>query len=142
MPTALDFKIIALDHVQLAMPPRREADAERFYAGLLGLERVPKPPPLAAKGGCWFRMGGVQIHLGVEPDFRPAKKAHPALIVTGLDALCAKLRSSGVAVRPNEELPGVRRCFVDDPFGNRIELIEGAPERLLGCLEGTARADA
>jgi len=69
----LDFKIIALDHVQLAMPPRREADAERFYAGLLGFERVPKPPALAAKGGCWFRQGGVELHLGVERDFRPAK---------------------------------------------------------------------
>ncbi|HEX4802704.1 MAG TPA: VOC family protein [Myxococcaceae bacterium] len=125
MPTALDFKIIALDHVQLAMPPKREADAERFYAGLLGFERVPKPPALAAKGGCWFRQGGVEIHLGVEQDFRPAKKAHPALVVTGLDALRAKLQSAGVAVRPDEELPGVRRCFVDDPFGNRIELREG-----------------
>ena len=124
MPTALDFKIIALDHVQLAMPPKREADAERFYAGLLGFERVPKPPPLAVKGGCWFRVAGVQIHLGVEQDFRPAKKAHPALIVAGLDALCGKLQACGVAVRFNEELPGVRRCFVDDPFGNLIELID------------------
>jgi catechol 2,3-dioxygenase-like lactoylglutathione lyase family enzyme len=120
----MDFKIIALDHVQLAMPPKREAEAERFYAGLLGLERVPKPQPLAAKGGCWFRMGAVQIHLGVEQDFRPARRAHPALIVAGLEALSGKLQSSGVAVRFNEELPGVRRCFVDDPFGNLIELID------------------
>lgn len=121
----MDFKIVALDHVQLAMPPQREADAERFYRGLLGFERVSKPPALAAKGGCWFRLGNVQLHLGVEQDFRPAKKAHPALIVSGLEALCAKLESSGVAVRPDEELPGVRRCYVDDPFGNRIELIQG-----------------
>ena len=121
----LNFKIIALDHVQLVMPPQRESDAERFYVGLLGFERVPKPPALAARGGCWFQAEGVQIHLGVEQDFRPAKKAHPALIVRGLDALCTRLQSAGVAVRPNDELPGVRRCFVEDPFGNRIELIEG-----------------
>lgn len=119
----MDFNIIALDHVQLAMPPEREPEAERFYVGLLGFERVPKP--LEAKGGCWFRAGSVQLHLGVERDFRPAKKAHPALIVSGLDALCAKLQSSGIAVRADDELPGVRRCFVDDPFGNRIELIQG-----------------
>jgi catechol 2,3-dioxygenase-like lactoylglutathione lyase family enzyme len=125
----MDFKIIALDHVQLAMPPQRESEAERFYVGLLGFERVQKPPPLEAKGGCWFRTGGVHLHLGVEQDFRPAKKAHPALIVSGLDALCAKLQSSGIAVRPDEELPGVRRCYVDDPFGNRIELIQGRDAR-------------
>jgi catechol 2,3-dioxygenase-like lactoylglutathione lyase family enzyme len=121
----MDFKIIALDHVQLAMPPQRESEAERFYVGLLGFERVPKPAPLEAQGGCWFRTGGVQLHLGIEQDFRPAKKAHPALIVSGLDALCAKLQSSGIAVRPDEQLPGVHRCYVDDPFGNRIELIQG-----------------
>jgi len=121
----MDFKIVALDHVQLAMPPQRESEAERFYVGLLGFERVPKPALLEAKGGCWFRAGGVQLHLGVQQDFQPAKKAHPALIVSGLDALCAKLQSSGIAVRNDEELPGVRRCYVDDPFGNRIELIQG-----------------
>jgi len=121
----MDFKIVALDHVQLAMPPQRESEAERFYVGLLGFERVPKPALLEAKGGCWFRAGGVQLHLGVQQDFQPAKKAHPALIVSGLDALCAKLQSSGIAVRNDEELSGVRRCYVDDPFGNRIELIQG-----------------
>jgi catechol 2,3-dioxygenase-like lactoylglutathione lyase family enzyme len=117
--------ITAIDHVQLAMPSGREDDAERFYSGLLGLKRVPKPPALAVRGGCWFRRGSVQIHLGVEADFRPAKKAHPALVVQGYGALCTKLASAGVAVRPDDELEGVRRCYVDDPFGNRIELIEG-----------------
>lgn len=119
------FEIVRLDHVQLAMPPEGEAEAERFYAGLLGLERVPKPEALAARGGCWFQRGAVQLHLGAEAGFRPARKAHPALVVSGYDALCAKLRAAGVSVRPSEELPGVRRCHVDDPFGNRIELIEG-----------------
>ena len=120
----MEFKIIALDHVQLAMPAHRELEAERFYVGLLGFERVPKPPQLQAQGGCWFRTRGVKLHLGVEQDFRPAKKAHPAFIVSALEALCAKLQSSGFDVRPDEQLPGVHRCYVDDPFGNRIELIQ------------------
>jgi catechol 2,3-dioxygenase-like lactoylglutathione lyase family enzyme len=119
----MPFKVVALDHVQLAMPSGREAEAERFYC-LLGFERVPKPPSLAVRGGCWFRAGSVQLHLGVEQDFRAAKKAHPALVVAGLDDLCAALEAAGVMVRPDEELPGIRRCYVDDPFGNRIELIQ------------------
>jgi catechol 2,3-dioxygenase-like lactoylglutathione lyase family enzyme len=83
-----------------------------------------KPAPLAARGGCWFQEGPVQLHLGVEADFRPARKAHPALKVRGFDALCAALKAAGVSIRPDDELPGVRRCHIDDPFGNRIELIE------------------
>jgi catechol 2,3-dioxygenase-like lactoylglutathione lyase family enzyme len=121
------FELLRLDHVQLAMPPGGEPEAERFYAGLLGVPRVPKPPALAVRGGCWFERGEVRLHLGAEADFRPAKKAHPALVVHGYDALCAKLKAAGVSIRPNDELPGVRRCHVDDPFGNRIELIEGTP---------------
>jgi catechol 2,3-dioxygenase-like lactoylglutathione lyase family enzyme len=118
------FALLRLDHVQLAMPAGGEAEAERFYAGLLGLPRVPKPPALAVRGGCWFERGEVRLHLGAEADFRPAKKAHPALVVQGYEALCAKLKAAGVPVRPSDELPGVRRCHVDDPFGNRLELIE------------------
>jgi catechol 2,3-dioxygenase-like lactoylglutathione lyase family enzyme len=117
--------VLRLDHVQLAMPPGGEAEAERFYSGILGLERVPKPPALAARGGCWFMRSETQIHLGAEADFRPARKAHPALVVSGYDALCERLSAAGHPVRPSDELPGVRRCHVDDPFGNRIELIEG-----------------
>jgi hypothetical protein len=81
--------------------------------------------PLAARGGCWFKRGAVQVHLGSEADFRPARKAHPAFVVAGFDALCARLAAAGHAVRPDDELPGVKRGFVDDPFGNRIELIQG-----------------
>jgi catechol 2,3-dioxygenase-like lactoylglutathione lyase family enzyme len=121
----MTFQVAAIDHVQLAMPPGQEAEAERFYCAFLGFERVPKPPPLAARGGCWFRLGAVQLHLGVEADFRPARKAHPALVVRGFDSLCAHLQAAGVAVRADDELPGIRRCYVADPFGNRIELIEG-----------------
>ena len=120
----MGHRLVAVDHVQLAMPEGGEAGARAFYAGLLGLEERPKPPVLAARGGCWFSNDQVTLHLGVEADFRPARKAHPALVVEGLDALCAALGSAGVVARFDGEVPGVRRCFVDDPFGNRIELIE------------------
>jgi catechol 2,3-dioxygenase-like lactoylglutathione lyase family enzyme len=121
------YSLTAIDHVQLAMPPGPEADAaaEAFYCGLLGLERLPKPEPLASRGGCWFSNGSVVLHLGVEQDFRPARKAHPALVVDDLGALTRALESADLEVRPDHELPGVRRSYVDDPFGNRIELIDG-----------------
>jgi catechol 2,3-dioxygenase-like lactoylglutathione lyase family enzyme len=118
------YQLVAVDHVQLAMPRGREPEARAFYHAVLGLEEQPKPPVLAARGGCWFSNGPVTLHLGVEDDFRPARKAHPALMVDDLDALCDSLRSAGHEVRFDDELPGVRRCYVDDPFGNRIELIE------------------
>ncbi len=120
----MGFEIVRLDHVQLAMPPGLEAQAEAFYSGVLGLERVPKPPPLAARGGCWFRHGDVAVHLGVEEDFRPARKAHPAFVVDDLEALQAALRGGRrrpCGRTPTRE-PG-RGAYVDDPFGNRIELI-------------------
>ena len=120
----MTFEIVAIDHVQLAMPVGGEAVAERFYCGLLGFKRVPKPPKLAARGGCWFKRGPVQLHLGAEADFRAAKKAHPALVVRGLEELLATLRAAGHTVRDDDEIPGVRRAHVDDPFGNRIELID------------------
>jgi catechol 2,3-dioxygenase-like lactoylglutathione lyase family enzyme len=119
-------RVVRLDHVQLAMPAGEESQAEAFYCGLLGFDVLEKPPALAARGGRWFGTdgGAVQVHLGVEEDFRPAKKAHPALLVGGLDGLVAVLEAGGCAVRFAEEIPGLRRCYVDDPFGNRIELID------------------
>ena len=120
----MGYRLVAVDHVQLAMPAGHEAQARAFYQGILGLEERPKPPVLAARGGCWFSNGEVALHLGVEDDFRPARKAHPALVVEELDALCGSLESAGHAVAFDDEVPGVRRCYVDDPFGNRIELIE------------------
>ena len=118
------FTITRLDHVQLAIPPGMEAQAEAFYCGILGFEVLPKPPSMAARGGRWFARNGVQIHVGIEADFRPARKAHPAIALRGLDDLAAGLARAGVAVRWDDEIPGTRRCFVDDPFGNRIELVE------------------
>jgi catechol 2,3-dioxygenase-like lactoylglutathione lyase family enzyme len=113
----------AIDHVQLAMPAGEEDRARVFYGELLGMAELAKPPVLAKRGGCWFASGSVQIHLGVENDFRPARKAHPALRCREYDGLISRLRSAGVEVTEDKNIPGVRRCHVSDPFGNRIELI-------------------
>ncbi|MFZ0538972.1 MAG: VOC family protein [Candidatus Sulfotelmatobacter sp.] len=96
----------AIDHVQLAMPPGEENRARAFYADLLGMKEVPKPPELAKRGGCWFESGNVQLHLGVESDFRPAKKAHPALRCFDYETLLQRLRSAGVEVNEPEDIPG------------------------------------
>jgi catechol 2,3-dioxygenase-like lactoylglutathione lyase family enzyme len=119
---------VGVDHVQLAAPPDGEAEARAFYGGLLGLEEIVKPPALAARGGCWFQCGAQQIHIGIETEFRAAKKAHPALRLAdraGFDALLARLSARGVAIkRDDEEIPGVTaRFFIADPWGNRLELL-------------------
>lgn len=108
------------------MPAGEEARATAFYETLLGIVRVAKPDHLAGRGGCWFESGAVKIHLGVDADFRPARKAHPALIVDELDRLVETLSGAGVAVEVAEALEGRRHVYVDDPFGNRVELIEPA----------------
>lgn len=115
----------AIDHVQLAMPPGEENRARAFYADLLGMKEVPKPPEPSRRGGCWFESGNVQLHLGVESDFRPAKKAHPALRCFDYETLLQRLRSAGVEVNEPEDIPGVKRCHVHDPFGNRLEFVKG-----------------
>ena len=118
------MRITGYHHVQLAMPAGEEPRAEAFYSGVLGLERIEKPAELAARGGCWFHGDGIELHLGVEQDFRPARKAHLALLVDGLDDLEQRLLGRGVEVTRDTELEGHRRFYVDDPFGNRLELIE------------------
>ena len=115
--------LVALDHVQLAMPKGEEMRATSFYEGILELAQVQKPEALARRGGCWFRGQGFEIHLGVEDDFRPARKAHPALRTSDIQGLADRLRAAGYEVRWNDEIEGVRRFHTDDPFGNRIELI-------------------
>jgi catechol 2,3-dioxygenase-like lactoylglutathione lyase family enzyme len=117
-------RIAAIDHVQLAMPAGGEPEARAFYSELLGLSEQPKPPHLAKRGGCWFESETVKIHLGVEADFRPAKKAHPALLVTGLPTLVERLRRAGVQLVDDEPLEGYDRVYAYDPFGNRLELLE------------------
>jgi catechol 2,3-dioxygenase-like lactoylglutathione lyase family enzyme len=118
------MRILGIDHVQLAMPAGGEQRAVAFYEGLLGIPRVPKPPNLAARGGCWFERDGLKIHLGVDPAFRPATKAHPALLVDDLPRLEAVLRSAGCRLVDDEPLDGHLRIYVDDPFGNRVELLQ------------------
>jgi catechol 2,3-dioxygenase-like lactoylglutathione lyase family enzyme len=117
--------LLRLDHVQLAMPPGGEAMARRFYGDLLGLTEVAKPAHLAVRGGCWFETGALKVHLGVEADFRPARKAHPAFAVSALDDLVVRLAAADHAVRIEPQPEGDEQIYVDDPFGNRIELVRG-----------------
>jgi len=118
------MRITGIDHVQLAMPAGQENIAREFYARTLGIPEVPKPLELAKRGGAWFESGPVKIHLGVEADFRAARKAHPALIVQDLATLVATLRSKGHEIVPADGVEGWYRVHVFDPFGNRIELME------------------
>jgi catechol 2,3-dioxygenase-like lactoylglutathione lyase family enzyme len=116
--------VVAIEHVQLAMPAGMEQAAREFYEGLLGIPEVAKPPELAKRGGAWFERGSLKVHLGVEADFRPARKAHPALLVADLNALVDRLKQHNVKVVDDDPLEGYFRVYVADPFGNRIELME------------------
>jgi len=120
------MRVRAIEHVQLAMPVGAEERARRFYGELLGLLERRKPAHLAARGGVWFERGGLKIHLGVEEGFRPARKAHPAPLVDDLPALAVRLAAAGHPVL-DEPLEGYRRVYTEDPFGNRIELMERQP---------------
>lgn len=131
-------RITRIDHVQLAMPPGGETLAREFYAHILGIPEVPKPAELAKRGGAWFEEGSVKIHLGVEMDFRPARKAHPALVVEDLASLVFRLRDKGYAVVDDDALEGYFRIFVSDPFGNRLELME--PQRTQQTIEQARKA--
>ncbi len=115
----------AIDHVQLAAPAGSEDEARRFYRDLLGMQEVPKPPLLARRGGVWFASGDVQLHIGIEQDFRPARKGHPALRCRDYDGMLRRLREAGIEVNEVDDIPGFRRTHVYDPFGNRIELVAG-----------------
>jgi catechol 2,3-dioxygenase-like lactoylglutathione lyase family enzyme len=115
-----------LDHVQLAVPPGEEGHCDEFYVTLLGFHTLEKPPLLAARGGRWYQRDAVTLHLGVEGDFRPAKKAHPALVVDDYEELLIRLSDAGFEVRSDESIPGTTRCYVDDPVGNRLELIDAS----------------
>lgn len=119
-------RVTGLDHAQIGMPVGDEDAARRFYGELLGLTEVPKPAPLAEHGGCWFVRsgGGVALHLGVDPDFRPARKAHVALLVDDLAGLRAALERAGVTIVDDDVSIGARRCYAFDPFGNRLELVD------------------
>jgi catechol 2,3-dioxygenase-like lactoylglutathione lyase family enzyme len=116
--------IEGLDHVQIAAPAGCEAEARRFFGALLGLRELPKPEQLAARGGAWFQVGAQELHVGVASEFEPARKAHPALRVGNVDELAARLAAAGVEARWDEELPGIRRFYADDPWGNRLEFLQ------------------
>ena len=122
-----DFTFTRLHHVQLSIPAGGEDASRAFWGGVLGMRELPKPPALAVRGGCWFGsgdVGGVEVHVGVEDDFAPARKAHPALLVTGIRDLAARLAEHGVAVQWDESVPGQDRFHTHDPFGNRLEFVE------------------
>jgi catechol 2,3-dioxygenase-like lactoylglutathione lyase family enzyme len=120
----MKFQIARLDHIQIAAPERCEAAARDFYGALLGMPEIPKPEALRVRGGCWFECGAQQLHIGVEKDFHPARKAHPAFVVSSLDDLRQTLLAHGVKVTDDTSVPGIRRFHAEDPWGNRLEFLE------------------
>ena len=115
-----------IHHVQLLCPPGSESVARDFYGGVLGLDELPKPPALAVRGGCWFRGGGIELHISTDPEFTPARKAHPGLLWPNLDSLADRLLAAIRPVRWDGDFPGMRRFYTDDPFGNRLEFLSPA----------------
>lgn len=113
-----------LHHVQLAMPAGEEDRARRFFVEALGMTEIDKPPALAARGGAWFRSGGLELHLGVEGDFAPARKAHPGILVDDLDEVARRVTRNGQVVTWDRDFPGFRRFYAPDPFGNRLEFLQ------------------
>ncbi len=118
--------VTGLDHVQISIPPGGEEEARRFYVALLGLREVPMPPALNGRGGLWLVGDGVHLHLGVEAEFRPARKSHIALLVDDLESCREELLAHGVAVIDDDSGLAVGRFYALDPFGNRIELVAAA----------------
>ncbi|MFL6160622.1 MAG: VOC family protein [Jatrophihabitantaceae bacterium] len=120
------FELVRYHHVQLAIPPGAEDECRGFWAGLLGMAELAKPAVLAGRGGCWFRGGGVEVHLGVEQEFQPARKAHPGILVSNLRALATRLEEAGAKVQWDPEFPGYDRFYSWDPSGNRVEFMEAS----------------
>ena len=116
--------ILRLDHVQIVIPVASEDRARAFYSGILGLTEIEKPPQMAERKSIWFVAGAVNLHLGLEPDFHPARRAHPAFVVDGLDAILAACARAGLVAKPDTSFNGFRRVHIFDPFGNRLELME------------------
>ena len=124
----MEFQIASIDHVQIAAPPGCEAAAREFYGAILGMKELAKPAALLARGGCWFECGAHQLHVGVEQDFRPARKAHPAFAVVRLNELREMLVARGIRVADDDNLPDTCRFYADDPWGNRLEFVEARQE--------------
>ncbi len=124
MTSRVRIGVVGLEHLNLSMPKGAEAEARAFYGGLLGLEEVAKPQALMIYGGCWFKLGDLTLHLGTDENFVPAKKAHPAFLVSDLEAARARFAAFGVEVRYDTRVAHVHRFYADDPFGNRLEFIQ------------------
>ncbi|MGE7604098.1 VOC family protein [Peribacillus sp. NPDC097675] len=120
----MPFKFQTIDHIQLAAPKGSEDIARKFFQDTLGLDEVEKPESLKKRGGLWFQFGNHQIHIGIEEPFYPAKKAHPAFAIENLEALKQHLLTNGIDVKNDDRIPGVKRFFISDPFGNRMEFLE------------------
>lgn len=118
--------VLGIDHVQVAAPRGCAAAARAFYGNLLGMEELPKPEEIRTRGGCWFRAGAQELHVGVEDPFAPARKAHPGLVVSDLAAVRTRFRTAGVAYEDDTKIEGTDRLFVHDPFGNRLEVRQAA----------------
>lgn len=117
-------RVTRIDHIQIAAPEGCEPAARDFYGSLLGMREIEKPPLLRTRGGCWFQCGDRELHIGVEKNFAPAKKAHPAFAVPDLDELRSALAARGIAVIDDDTTPGTRRFYAEDPWGNRLEFVE------------------
>lgn len=126
IPTKTPAQVSRIDHIQIAAPPGCEAAAHEFYGTLLGMKAIEKPAALRDRGGCWFACGHQQVHIGVEKDFRPSRKAHPAFAVQAMDELRSLLVAKGVPVIDDYSVPQIRRFYAEDPWGNRIEFVEVA----------------
>jgi catechol 2,3-dioxygenase-like lactoylglutathione lyase family enzyme len=122
-------RVTRMDHIQIAAPEGCEAAAREFYGSLLGMQEMEKPEPLRSRGGCWFQCGSQQVHIGVERDFRPARKAHSAFVVNDLDELRQALLARGIRVIDDNSIPGTRRFYAEDPWGNRLEFMESPPQK-------------
>jgi len=122
--TAGQYEFDGLHHVQLAIPAGAEDSCRAFWGDTLGMTELDKPPVFAARGGCWFRGGGLEVHLGVEADFRPARRSHPGILVDGIDELATRLSTDGVEVVWDDCLPGYRRFYTVDRVGNRLEFLQ------------------
>jgi catechol 2,3-dioxygenase-like lactoylglutathione lyase family enzyme len=123
-PIAMNSRVARIDHIQIAAPQGCEPVARDFYGSVLGMTEIEKPPVLRVRGGCWFECGSQQLHIGVERDFQPARKAHPAFAVPDLDELRKILKARGVKVVEDDNLQGARRFYAEDPWGNRLEFVE------------------
>ena len=130
----MPMPIVTIDHVQIAIPVASESRARAFYSGILGFTEIPKPPEMAERKSIWFVAGTVNLHLGIELDFTPAKRAHPAFLVENLDTILAACERAGIATKPDTSFNGYRRVHVFDPFGNRLELVERIAQNLAAKL--------